>query len=140
MVEFELTAGDQYALVGDWRDAIGAYESAAGLSRAQQQLPTVALRRIANALYYDSQFSAAAGVLEGLADEAAASGDAETEFWATIDAAQLSRMAGEAAHARLLNERAERLLESGQLAERAQLKAKMQEINLRVFAPHLDTR
>jgi hypothetical protein len=140
MVEFQLTAGDRHALVGEWRDAIGAYETAASLSRAQQQLPRVPLRRIANALYYDSQFRSAARVLEGLADEAAIFGDAETEFWATIDAAQLLRMAGATARARRLDERAERLLESGRLAERAQLREKMQETNLKVFAPHLDSR
>jgi hypothetical protein len=140
MVEYELTAGDRFALVGAWRDAIGAYETAASLSRAQRQLPTVALRRVANALYYDSQFLAAAGVLQGLADEAALLGDAETEFWATLDAAQLSRMAGAEAHARRLNERATRLLQSGRLDEREYLEARMEEINLKVFAPHLESR
>lgn len=44
MVEYELTAGDHFAFVGEWLDAIGAYETAALLSRAQRQVPTVAMR------------------------------------------------------------------------------------------------
>lgn len=140
MVEYEVSVGDRFALAGDVRDAIAAYETAATLSRAQGQLPTVAMRRIANALYYDSQFRAALQTLEELADEAAQLSDKEAEFWAVIDAAQMARLARANRRAQQLTERATRLLESGQLDDPALLQAKMRDTDLRVFAPHLESR
>jgi hypothetical protein len=140
MVEYEVSVGDRFAAVGEVRAAIGAYETAASLSRAQRQVPTVAMRRIANVLYYDSQFRTALRTLEGLADEAARLGDVETEFWAVIDAAQMARLAHANRRAQQLTERATRLLESGQLDNRAALQAKMENTNLTVFAPHLESR
>jgi len=140
MVECEISVGDRFAGAGELREAIGAYETAASLSRAQGQLPTLPMRRIANALYYKSQFRAALRTLEQLADEAARLGDTEAEFWAVIDAAQMARLARADRRVQQLTERAVRLLDSGRLENREYLRAKMEDTDMTAFAPHLESR
>ena len=141
MAHSQLTVGDRLASAGSFGPAIDAYGVAADLVRAQNKVPIEELRRIANAQFYGGDFSGAAKTLEGLADEAAASGDIIAEFWATADAARLARLARAEGYARWYTIRAERLLDSPGIASelRKEMEAKLATTDLTVFAPHLSS-
>jgi hypothetical protein len=141
MARSQLSAGDRFAARGAFGSAVEAYDVAAQLTRLQGDLPLDAMRRIANAQYYDEDYRGAAATLEQLADEAARIGDHMAEFWAITDATYMARLAGDEGYVLWYTKRAERLLESPELTaeERGELEKKLEESNLTVFAPHLSS-
>jgi hypothetical protein len=141
MAHSQMTVGDRFANAGAFGSAVDAYEVAAELVRAQDRLPVAELRRVANAQFYAGDYRSAMKTLEELANEAAAAGDLVAEFWATADAARLAHLAGTEGYARWYMIRAERLLDSPDIAPelREEMRQKLGETNLTVFAPHLSS-
>jgi hypothetical protein len=139
MVESQIAAGDGFVQSQKFGLAVQAYEVAATLDRARGALPVEALRRTANARFYQGEYDAAAEALAELADEAAAAGDARSEFWAALDAASMDRLAGDDEGLERSITRAQLLLDSPAFSEEARddvLRA-VTDSDLRVFAPHL---
>lgn len=141
MVESQVAAGDGFLQNGQFGSAVQAYEVAATLDRAIGQLPVEAARRVANARYYQGDYDTAADVLADLADEAAAAGDTWTEFWASLDAANMDRLAGDGEGLERLLTRAQLLLDSSAFSdsEREEVIHTVTNGDLKVFAPHLSS-
>ncbi|UCC74662.1 MAG: hypothetical protein JSV86_08970 [Gemmatimonadota bacterium] len=141
MAYSQLTVGDRFASVGAFGTAVEAYRVAADLTRTQEKLPVDEIRRIANAQYYAADYRGAARTLDQLTEEAAIHGDVVAEFWATVDAARMASLGGAEGFARWYTIRAQRLLESPDLDDetRGEMKRKLAEANLTVFAPHLSS-
>jgi hypothetical protein len=139
MVESQIAAGDGFVQSQKFGLAVQAYEVAATLDRARGSLPVKAMRRTANARFYQGDYEAAAQVLAGLADEAAAAGDARVEFWAALDAANMARLAGDRAGLERAITRAQIVLDSPAFSEEARddVVRAVTDSDLRVFAPHL---
>lgn len=139
MVESQIAAGDGFLQGGKFGSAVQAYEIAATLDRARGALPVEASRRAANALFYQGDYDAAAKALVELADEAAAAGARKTEFWASLDAANMDRLSGDAAGLERSLTRAQLLLDSSAFsdAERDEVIRIVTSGDLRVLAPHL---
>lgn len=93
-VQALIEKGDAYAAEGHFGRARRAYSEAVKLQRQHGQLPARALRRIANAHYYQDRYQTAGKVLEDLAEEAAEFGDLEVQVWALADAAWIAGIAG----------------------------------------------
>ena len=87
--------GDALGAAGKWGTARRYYTLAADLKRKQDQLPSAALRRIANSYYYQDRFQSAGKILDQLAKEAAAYGELRCEAWALADAAWIAWIAGD---------------------------------------------
>ncbi len=87
--------GDALGAEGKWGTARRYYTLAADLTRKQGQLPSAALRRIANSYYYQDRFQSGGKILEQLAKEAAAYGQLRCEVWALADAAWIAWIAGD---------------------------------------------
>lgn len=139
MVESQLAAGDGFMKRGALGSAEQAYRVAAMLDRARGATPTTALRRIANLRFFQEDYKGAARALDGLAEEAAAGGDRRAEFWASVDAAYLERLAGDREGLERSITRAQLLLDSDAFseAERDGVTLTVTTKDLRVFAPHL---
>ena len=141
MSRSQIAAGDRALLNGRFGTAVEAYRIAANLDRARQRLPEEALRRVANAHYFNGEYGAAAGALTDLADEAAAAGERSVEFWAAVDAAWMDRLAEDEAGLRRNITRAQLLLDHGAFpeTERVEVERTVTNWNLRPYAPHLAT-
>lgn len=141
MVAAQIAAGDRFMLGNQFGHAEGAYRVAARLERARGQLPVEAVRRMANARYFQGDLGEAVGHLADLADEAAAAGNRRVEFWAAIDAAYIARLAGDDEGLRTHITRAQMLLDTGVFPEHEvdEMIATVTSRDLRVFAPHLAT-
>jgi hypothetical protein len=141
MVESQIAAGDGFMQSREFGSAEEAYEVAATLDRARGVIPIEAMRRTANARFYQGNYDGAAQALANLAVEAAAAGDRETEFWASVDASNLDRLAGDDEGLERWITRAQLLVDSGTFseAERDQLIRTATNSDLKVFAPHLGT-
>jgi hypothetical protein len=141
MAHSQLTVGDRLAGLGSFGPAIEAYAVAADLVRAQDKLPVKELRRIANAQFYRADYRGAAGTLERLADEAAATGDLLAEFWANADAARMASLGRAEGYARWYTIRAMRLLDSPDITaeQRREMEQKLATTDLTVIAPHLSS-
>jgi hypothetical protein len=139
MVESQIAAGDGFMQSREFGSAEEAYEVAATLERARGVIPIEAVRRAANARFYQGDYDGAARALADLAVEAAAAGDSQTEFWASLDASNLDRLAGNDEGLERWITRAQILLDSGAFseAERDQLIRTATDGDLRIFAPHL---
>ncbi|MGD8699025.1 MAG: hypothetical protein PVJ43_07025 [Gemmatimonadales bacterium] len=139
MVESQIAAGDGFVQSHKFGLAVQAYEVAATLDRARGAMPVEAVRRTANALFYQGDYNGASAALTDLADEAVAAGDALTEFWAALDAANMERLAGDADGLERSITRAQLLLDSPAFSEtaRAEVLRTVTDSDLRVFAPHL---
>ena len=139
MVAAQIAAGDRFMRGSQFGRAEGAYQVAARLERARGRLPVEAVRRMANARYFQGDFGAAVGHLADLEDEAAAAGDRRVEFWAAIDAAYIARLAGNDEGLRTHITRAQMLLDGGAFPEEEvdEVIATVTSRDLRVFAPHL---
>lgn len=139
MVESQIAAGDGFIQTGAFGQAEGAYQVAATLDRARGATPVEAVRRIANLRFYRGDYDGAAKALVHLADEAAAAGDRRTEFWASIDAAYLSRLGGDDKGLERSITRAQELLDSGLFSgyEQDEVTRIVTSRDLTVFAPHL---
>lgn len=112
-----LERGDQLVAEGKFSAARSSYEKAAKIIRSDGELPTEALRRIANAYYFEGRLQSAAHVLDDLASEAAAFGDLPTQAWALADGAWVYGKLGSAIGVNRRVERLERLLSSPYLPE-----------------------
>lgn len=141
MVTAQIAAGDRFMLGSQFGHAEGAYRVAAALERARGRLPVEAVRRMANARYFQGDLREAATHLADLADDAAAAGERQVEFWAAIDAAYISRLAGDDEGLRTHITRAQMLLDTGTFPqdEVDDVVATVTSRDLRVFAPHLAT-
>jgi hypothetical protein len=139
MVAAQIAAGDRLMLGSQFGHAERAYRVAAALERARGRLPVEAVRRMANARYFQGDFGAAVGHLADLEDEAAAAGDRRVEFWAAIDAAYIARLSGDDEGLRTHITRAQMLLDTGAFPadEVDEVVATVTSRDLRVFAPHL---
>jgi hypothetical protein len=139
MVESQIAAGDGFLRSAQFGAAVQAYEVAATLDRARGELPVEALRRVANARFYQGDFEGAAEALVGLADEAAAATASQTEFWACLDAATMDRLAGDREGLERSVTRAQILLDSAAFSdgERDEVIRTVMHSDLKVFAPHL---
>lgn len=87
--------GDELGADGKWGTARRYYKLAAELARKNDQLPSAAMRRIANSYYYQDRFQSAGRILEQLAKESAAYGDLRCQAWALADAAWIAWVAGD---------------------------------------------
>jgi hypothetical protein len=139
MVESQIAAGDGFLQGGQYGSAVQAYEVAAILDRALGVVPVEALRRTSNARFYQGDYDGAAKALVELADEAAAANTPKVEFWASLDAANMDRLAGDAQRMERSLTRAQLLLDSSAFseAEREEVIRTVTDSDLRVFAPHL---
>ncbi len=139
MVESQIAAGDGFLQSRRFGSAVQAYEVAATLDRARGAIPVEAVRRTANARFYQGDYDGAAEALARLADEAAAAGDLEAEFWAALDAANMDRLAGDGEGLERSITRAQLVLDSPAFseAERDEVIRSVTNSDLRVFAPHL---
>lgn len=88
--------GDELVAENRFGAARRKYRAAVKLVRDDGNLPITALRRIANAYYFEGSHESAAAALEELAEEAASFGDLVTEVWAIADAAWMYGKSGAA--------------------------------------------
>jgi hypothetical protein len=139
MVESQIAAGDGFMQSREFGSAEEAYQVAATLDRARGVIPIEAVRRTANARFYQGNYDGAAEALADLAVAAAAAGDQETEFWASLDAAKLDRLAEDDEGLERWITRAQLLLDSGTFSEaqRDELIRTVTDSDLKIFAPHL---
>lgn len=139
MVESQIAAGDGFLQNGQFGSAVQAYEVAATLDRAIGELPVEATRRVANARFYQGDYERAAEVLADLADEAAAAGAPEAEFWASLDAANMDRLVGDNEGLERWLTRAQLLLDSSAFSDlqREEVIHAATNGDFKVFAPHL---
>lgn len=107
-----IAEGDQAAAIGSWGTARRHYEDAADLAREHNQLPSAAMRRIANSYYYQHRYQSAGKVLEELAKASAAYGDLRCQAWALADAAWIAGVAGDKIDMQRRLTRLDRLLTS----------------------------
>ena len=142
MVESQIAAGDGFVQSRQYGSAVQAYEVAATIDRARGLVHVEALRRMANARYYQGHYDGAVEALARLADEAAAAGEQDTEFWAVLDAAVMGRLAGDDTGLERMITRAQLLLDSSAFseAERDDVISIVTDSDFRVFAPHLASR
>lgn len=137
-VRTSVEKGDRLAADRQFDAAREAYATAADLVRSQGRLPHRAVRRIANAYYFEGRYDAAAETLGGLAEEAASFGDIETEAWATADAAWMASLGDSEYELDLRLERLERLMDSPDLPDDVRDEIReMFTADFTVFAPHL---
>ena len=111
-VEARIARGDELVSQRRWAAARLEYAAAMGAQRAAGELPTVALRRIANAYYFEGRLLDAARALDRLAREAAAFGHLPAQVRARADAAVLYAMKGHRRAARERRAQLEQLLTS----------------------------
>ncbi len=139
MAQAQIAVGDRLVAFGDFKTARDVYDVAAKMVRSQGELPQEALRRIANAYYYEGDFENAAATLDRFAVEATAFDDPIAELWALSDAAWLAGLGDGSADA--IRQRLERRLNSIDLpaSEREEIKSKLA-ADLTVRAPHLASR
>lgn len=141
MVESQIAAGDGFMQSRQFGSAEQAYDVAATLTRARGVTPVAEMRRIANARFFQEDYDGAAEALADLAAEAAAAGDRRTEFWASLDAAKMKRLAGDDEGLERWITRAQQLLDSGTFsaAERDEVIRTVTNADFRVVAPHLSS-
>lgn len=82
-----LDQGDSFIAEREYGKARKEYRTAEELIRAEGGFPSVAIRRIADAYYYEGEYTQSVSTLDRLAREAAEYGDVETLAWAQADAA-----------------------------------------------------
>jgi hypothetical protein len=107
-----LDQGDALAAEGRYGAARREYRAAAELMRAEDKLPSRAIRRIANTYYFQDRYQTAGKLLLELADEAASYGDVRCQAWALADAAWVAGIAGDKIDVERRLVRLERLLAS----------------------------
>jgi hypothetical protein len=90
-----IAEGDELGAAGKWGTARRYYKLAAELAQKHDQLPSAAMRRIANAYYYEDRYQSAGKILEQLAKESAKYGDLRCQAWALADAAWIAWVAGD---------------------------------------------
>ncbi len=136
MARAQIAVGDRLAAAGDFETARDVYDVAAKMVRSQGELPQQAVRRIANAYYFEGDYRNAAVTLDRLALEALAFNDPIAELWALADAAWLAGLGDGPADA--IWQRVERRLDSADLpvAVREEIRDKLT-TGLMVRAPHL---
>lgn len=132
--------GDMFTSGRRFDLARAEYAAAAAAARSVGELPVEAVRRIANAYYFEGDYADARRTLEELAEEADGFGDAIAEAWAMVDAAYIAELSGDEETAKLSRARLEQLLDSGAIeaAERNEIREKLAD-PFPVFAPHLST-
>lgn len=116
-VKAQIERGDLLFEEGKRIAARKAYQKAIEIAREEGELPEEAVRRLANAYYFDGQFRRAAKALDRLAEEAALHGDLPVQAWALADAAWLYGRAGDEASVKTRLEAVERLLASPYMPE-----------------------
>lgn len=136
MAHAQIAVGDRMVAAGDFETARDIYDVAAKMVRSQGELPQEAVRRIANAYYFEGDYDNAAATLDRLAVEAVAFDDLMAELGALGDAAWLAGLGDGPADA--IRQRFERRLESSGLPEsqREEIRNKLTG-ELTVRAPHL---
>lgn len=136
MARAQIAVGDRLAAAGDFETARNVYDVAAKMVRSQSGLPEEAVRRIANAYYFEGDYENAAATLDRLALEALAFDETIAELWALADAAWLVGLGDGPADVHW--QRVERRLESADLPSdvREEIRAKLT-ADLTVRAPHL---
>ncbi len=136
MARAQIAVGDRLVAAGDFEAARDVYDVAAKMVRSQGELPQEAVRRIANAYYFEGDYENAAATLDRLAVEAVAFDELVAELWALGDAAWLAGLGDEPDDA--IRQRFERRLDSSDLpaSEREEIRSKLTG-ELTVRAPHL---
>ena len=127
-VQSFIVKGDELAAEGRFGSARSEYKKAVKLQRARGVLPDIALRRIANAYYFQDRYQAAGATLVDLAEEAAEYGDIGTEIWAYADAAWIAGVEGNKQVVERHLARVDKLLTSPYLPE--DVKAKVRDARL----------
>ncbi len=135
-----LEEGDALTAGARFEAAREVYGQAAELARSAGVMPVEAVRRVANAYYFEGRYAEAAEVLEQFAAEAALWHDPVAQAWALADAAVLAGLADAEEDSAWHWKRLRTLLESSAFpaAARAEMVSKL-ESRLNVFAPHLST-
>ncbi len=130
--------GDALTAVGRFDEARALYGEAAELARSDGALPVEAVRRVANAYYFEGRYAEAAQVLDRFAAEAESWQDRLAEAWALADAAVLAGLADAEEDSLRHWARLRALIESAGFPTeaRAEVGSKL-EADLNVFAPHL---
>jgi tetratricopeptide (TPR) repeat protein len=121
-VQARIDRGDEFVAQRRYSAARDAYGRAAELQRDSGRLPAHAMRRIANAYYYEGRLKSAARTLDELADEAASFGDLRVQAWALADAAWLYGRAGAGLEVSRRLARLERLLTSPYMPDSVRLR------------------
>lgn len=140
-VQEHILKGDELAAQGHYGSARGEYRKAVELQRQSGELPTEALRRIANSYFYQDRFQSAGATLVELAEEAATYGDIATEVWALADAAWLAGVNGNWQVVEKHVARVEKLLTSPYLPDEIKRQIRQQRLaaiesgELRALAP-----
>lgn len=127
-----LEQGDQLVGQQKFGKARTEYRTAVALIQADGGFPGIALRRIADAYYFEGKYQRAISALDRLADEASEVGDVVMQAWAVADAAWVlmkdAQRAGKHARPGATMEvkrrlaQLERLLDSPYLPEDARVK------------------
>lgn len=135
---FHVELGDFLTSQRRFGAARQAYFAAVKKERADNLLPVEALRRIANAYYFEGDYQSAAATLQLLAEEAASFDDPEAQVWALADAAWLADLNNDESESQLYVKQVRRLCHRhASLADLGtEIEAKLMQ-DFRVFAPHL---
>ena len=134
---YHVQLGDLLTMNGKFDLARREYAAAVNLARAKGYLPVEGLRRIANAYYFETDYSNAIAVLEGLAREAGSLGEIETQVWAMADATWIAGLDDDEELMDRYVERLEGLLDTHKLpGARYKIRTGLMK-NFTVFAPHL---
>lgn len=131
--------GDLLTADGRFEEARAVYGEAAKLARSNGAIPVEAVRRVANAYYFEGRYQAAATILREFATEAASWRDPVAQAWALADAGVLAGLADERDDSVRYWQELRALIESAAFPPeaRAELESKL-EATFNVFAPHLN--
>lgn len=134
---YRIELGDLLTMNRQFDAARRVYTNAVNEARADNRLPLVELRRIANAYYFEGEYESARATLLELAEEAASAGAIDAQVWAIADAAWLANLSGAEQEFDRHLERVERLLDTHYVpGARFKIRTKMLR-NFMIFAPHL---
>lgn len=123
-----LRIADEHLVRLQWKHARRLYREAAELRSEAGQSPVVALRRVANAYYFENRIERAAAVLDEIAAAAADYGDVVAQGEAYADAALLYGQAGKASEFNESIDRLKKVLRSPYLPveQRERLQSRLQ--------------
>lgn len=136
---FYVQLGDMLSAQQRFAAARMRYEMAANLDRSDGILPVEALRRIANAFYFEGDYQMAREWLVELASEAGQYGDRGAQLWALADAAWLADLASDDAGFEFHVGQVEKLLDTYDIPGARYKVRTMLLRDFTAFAPHLES-
>ncbi len=136
---FHVQLGDMLTAQQRFAAARMQYEVAANIDRSDGILPAMALRRIANAFYFEGDYQNAREWLVELAMEAGQYSDWEAQLWALADAAWLADLAADDAGFELHLGQVEKLLDTHYIRGARYKVRTMLLRDFTAFAPHLES-